>query len=184
MTATGRRGPHLRWRPLPGNLTDRRGATLAPPILLAAALNVAAVAGLAGIAGFHAVYAPLTRIQGPWPGTVPAALATPAIGYYLAHRSIYAAEGGYKLTRRQLTSVVAAPAGQMRQVVSEQPFQVRADVDAARAHHLHARQVRVARPRDDLDIGSAAPAHHEVADRHAQHLAQPHPFSTGPQLVA
>ena len=64
MTATGRRGPHLRWRPLPGNLIDRRGAALAPPILLAAALNVAAVAGLAGIAGVHAVYAWLTRIQG------------------------------------------------------------------------------------------------------------------------
>ena len=108
MTATGRRGPHLRWRSLPGNLIDRRGAALAPPILLAAALNVAAVAGLAGIAGFHAVYASLTRIQGPWLGAVPASLATSAIGYYLAYRSIYAAEGGYKLSRRQLTAVVAA----------------------------------------------------------------------------
>ena len=67
------------------------------------------------------------------------------------------------------------PAGQMRQVVSEQPFQVRADVEAAPAHHLHARQVRVARPPDDLDLGRATPAHHEVADRSAQHLAQPHP---------
>jgi hypothetical protein len=108
VTATGRRGPHLRWRPLPGNLIDRRGAALAPPILLAAALNVAAVAGLAGIAGFHAVYASLTKIQGPWLGAVPASLATLAIGYYLAYRSIYAAEGGYKLSRRQLTAVVAA----------------------------------------------------------------------------
>src|SRR6185312_13957234 len=43
--------PDLRWQPLPGNLIDRRGAALAPPILLAAALNVAAFAGLAGIAG-------------------------------------------------------------------------------------------------------------------------------------
>jgi hypothetical protein len=73
VTATGHRGPHLPWRPLPGNLIDRRGAALAPPILLAAALNVAAVAGLAG---FHAVYASLTRIQGPWLGAVPASLAT------------------------------------------------------------------------------------------------------------
>jgi hypothetical protein len=100
--------PDLRWQPLPGNLIDRRGAALAPPILLAAALNVAAFAGLAGIAGFHAVYASLTRIQGPWLGAVPASLATSAIGYYLAYRSIYAAEGGYKLSRRQLTAVVAA----------------------------------------------------------------------------
>ena len=60
------------------------------------------------IAGFHAVYASLTRIQGPWLGAVPASLATSAIGYYLAYRSIYAAEGGYKLSRRQLTAVVAA----------------------------------------------------------------------------
>jgi hypothetical protein len=108
VTATGRRGPHLPWRPLPGNLIDRRGAALAPPILLAAALNVAAVAGLAGIAGVHAVYASLTRIQGLWLGAVPASLATSAIGYYLAYRSIYTAEGGYKLSRRQLTAVVAA----------------------------------------------------------------------------
>ena len=46
MTA-GRHGPRLRWRPLPGNLIDRRGAALAPPILLVFGLNVAAVAGLA-----------------------------------------------------------------------------------------------------------------------------------------
>src|SRR5262249_61066652 len=91
-----------------GTLCGRRGPRRPPPILLAAALNVAAVAGLAGIAGFHAVYASLTRIQGPWLGAVPASLATSAIGYYLAYRSIYAAEGGYKLSRRQLTAVVAA----------------------------------------------------------------------------
>ena len=108
MTATGHRGPHLRWRPLPGTLIDRRGAALAPPILLTIGLNVAAVAGLAGIAGFHAVYASLTRIQGPWLGAVPAALAMSAIGYYVAYRSIYAAQGGYELSRRQLTAMVAA----------------------------------------------------------------------------
>ena len=39
-------------------------------------------------------------------GAVPAALATSAIGYYLAYRSIYAAEGGYALTHRQLTTLV------------------------------------------------------------------------------
>jgi len=55
MTAAERRGPRLCWRPLPGNLTGRRGAALVRPILLAAGLNVAAVAGLAYIAGFHAV---------------------------------------------------------------------------------------------------------------------------------
>jgi predicted acylesterase/phospholipase RssA len=44
----------------------------------------------------------------PGVGAVPASLATSAIGYYLAYRSIYAAEGGYKLSRRQLTAVVAA----------------------------------------------------------------------------
>ena len=76
MTAAGRRGPRLRWRPLSGNPIDRRGAALAPPILLAAGLNVAAVTGLAAIAGFHAVYASLTRIRWPWLGAVPTALAT------------------------------------------------------------------------------------------------------------
>jgi LUD domain len=97
VTAAGRRGPRLRWRSLPGNLIDRRGAALALPILLAVGLNVAAVAGLAGIAGFHAVYASLIRIQWPWPCAVPAALAMSAIGYYFAYRRIYAAEGGYQL---------------------------------------------------------------------------------------
>ena len=108
MTAAGRRGPRLRWRPRPGNLIDRRGAALAPPILLVFGLNVAAVAGLADIAGFRAVSASLTRIRWPWLCAVPAALAMSAIGYYLAYRSIYAAEGGYQLSRRQLTAMVAA----------------------------------------------------------------------------
>jgi hypothetical protein len=73
VTAAGRRGPRLHWRPRPGNLIYRRGAALALPILLAAALNVAAVAGLARIAGFRAVYASLLRIQWPWLCAVPAA---------------------------------------------------------------------------------------------------------------
>jgi hypothetical protein len=108
VTAAERRGPRLRWRPLPGNLIDRRGTALALPILLAIALNVAAVASLAGIAGFHAVHASLTRIQWPWLCAVPAALALSAAGYYVAYRSVYAAEGGYQLGRRQLTAMVAA----------------------------------------------------------------------------
>jgi len=108
VTAAGRRGPRLRWRPRQGNLIDRRGAALAPPVLLAVALNVAAVIGLADIAGFHAVYASLIRIQWPWLCAVPAALAVSAIGYYFAYRRIYAAEGGYQLSRRQLTAIVAA----------------------------------------------------------------------------
>lgn len=111
MTAAGRRGPHLRWRSLPGNLIDRRGAALAPPILLAAGLNAPAVAGLADLAGFHAVYASLIGIQWPWLCPVPAALAMSAMGYFFAYRSIYAAEGGYELSRRQLTAVVAAGFG-------------------------------------------------------------------------
>jgi hypothetical protein len=93
--AAGRRGPQPRWRPGSGNLIDRRGASLVPPILLAAGLNVAAVAGLADIAGFRAVSASLSRIQWPWLCAVPAALAMSAIGYYLAYRRIYAAEGGW-----------------------------------------------------------------------------------------
>jgi hypothetical protein len=101
-------GPRLRWRPVPGNLIDRRGAALVPPILLAVGLNVAAVAGLADIAGFRAVHASLIRIQWPWLCAVAAALAMSATGYYFAYRSIYAAEGGYQLSRRQLTAVVAA----------------------------------------------------------------------------
>jgi hypothetical protein len=108
VTAAGGRGPQLRWRSLPGNLIDRRGAALVPPILLAAGLNIAAVGGLADIAGFHVVYTSLIRIQWPWLCTVPAALAVSAIGYYFAYRSIYAADDGYELTRRQLTALVAA----------------------------------------------------------------------------
>jgi len=56
----------------------------------------------------RAVYASLIRIQWPWLCAVAAALAMSAIGYYVAYRSIYAAEGGYQLSRRQLTAVVAA----------------------------------------------------------------------------
>ena len=107
MTAAGRRWPQLRRRSRSGNLIDRRGAALALPILLAVALNVAAVAGLADIAGFRALYTSLTRIQWPWLCAVPAALAMSAIGYYLAYRRIYAAAGGHELSRRQLTAMVA-----------------------------------------------------------------------------
>src|SRR5260370_335578 len=120
MTETPGRFSSLRWfrsllRHGPQAARDRAGRGGAggggarpPPILRAAGLNVAAVAGLADIAGFHAVYASLTRIQWPWLCAVPAALAMSAIGYYLAYRRIYAAEGGYALTRRQLTAMVAA----------------------------------------------------------------------------
>jgi hypothetical protein len=112
VTAAGRRGLRLRRRPPPpGNLTGRRGAALVQPILLAAGLNAAAAAGLADIAGFRAVYASITRIQWPWLGAVPAALAVSAVGYYLAYRSIYAAESGYQLSRRQLTAMVAVGFG-------------------------------------------------------------------------
>jgi len=111
VTAAGRRGPHLYWRPLPGTLIGRRGAALAPPIVLAVGLNAAAVTGLAGIAGFHAVYAALAGIRWPWLCAVPAALGVSAAGYYLAYRGIYAAEGGYQLSRGQLTAVAAAGFG-------------------------------------------------------------------------
>ncbi len=93
------------------NLIDRRGVALAAPILLAVGLNVAAVAGLADIAGFRAVYASLLRIQWPWLCAVPAALGVSAVGYYAAYRGIYAAEGGYQLSRRQLAAVVAVGFG-------------------------------------------------------------------------
>jgi hypothetical protein len=79
--------------------------------LVAVGLNVAAVAGLCAIAGFRAVYTLLTKIQWPWLGAVPAVLAMSASGYYFAYRSIYAAEGGYQLSRRQLTAVVAVGFG-------------------------------------------------------------------------
>jgi hypothetical protein len=111
VTAAGRHGPRLRWRPRPGNLTGRRGAALVPPILLAAGLNAAAVAGLAYIAGFRAVYTSLIRIQWPWLCAVPAALAMSAAGYYFAYRSVYAAEGGCQLSRRQLTAMSAVGFG-------------------------------------------------------------------------
>jgi hypothetical protein len=111
VTASERRRAQRRGRSLPGNLIDRRGAALAPPILLVVGLNVAAVTGLADIAGFHAVYASLIRIQWPWLCAVVAALGVSAVGYYFAYRGIYAAEGGYELSRRQLTAVVAAGFG-------------------------------------------------------------------------
>ncbi len=111
MTAAGCHGPRPRGRPPPGNLTGRRGAALVPPVLLAAGLNAAAVARLADIAGFRAVYTSLIRIQWPWLGAMPAALAISATGYYFAYRSIYATEGGYQLSRRQLTAVVAVGFG-------------------------------------------------------------------------
>src|SRR5215472_1530267 len=111
VTAHERRGPQQCWSWLSGNLIDRRGAALAAPILLAVALNVAAVAGLTYIAGFRAVYTSLTRIQWPWLGAAVPALAMSAIGYYLAYRRIYAAEGGYQPSRRQLSAVVAAGFG-------------------------------------------------------------------------
>ena len=111
VTAHERRGPQQCWSWLSGNLIDRRGAALAAPILLAVALNVVAVAGLAYIAGFRAVYTSLTRIQWPWLGAAVPALAMSAIGYYLAYRRIYAAEGGYQPSRRQLSAVVAAGFG-------------------------------------------------------------------------
>jgi hypothetical protein len=111
VTATGRNGPRQRWWPRSGNLIDRRGTALAAPILLAVGLNVAAMAGLAEIAGFRAVYTSLTRIQWPWLCAVPAALAMSAAGYYFAYRQIYAAEGGYRLSRRPLAAVVAVGFG-------------------------------------------------------------------------
>jgi glycosyltransferase 2 family protein len=110
VSAAGRPG-RLRWRSLAGNLIDQRGPALAAAILLAVGLNLAAVAGLADIAGFHAVYASLTRIQWLRLCVVPAALAMSAIGYYFAYRSIYAAEGGYAPSRRQLTAMVAVGFG-------------------------------------------------------------------------
>jgi hypothetical protein len=79
--------------------------------VLAVGLNVAAVAGLAEIAGFRAVYASLVRIQWPWLGAVPAALAMSAAGYYVSYRQIYAAEGGYELSRRPLAAMVAVGFG-------------------------------------------------------------------------
>jgi hypothetical protein len=92
-------------------VAGRRGPALVPPILLAGGLNVAALAGLAYIAGFRAVCTSLTGIQWPWLCAVPAALALSAIGYYFAYRSVYAAEGGYRLSRRELTAVVAVGFG-------------------------------------------------------------------------
>jgi hypothetical protein len=111
VTAAERRGPRLRWRPLSGNLVDRRGAALAPPILLVVGLSAAAAAGLAYIAGFHAVYTSLARFQWPWLCALVAALAMSALGYYFAYRSIYTAEGGYALSRHQLSAMVAAGFG-------------------------------------------------------------------------
>lgn len=82
-----------------------------PADQLAVGLNVVAVTGLGYIAGFHAVYAALTGFRRPSLCAVPAALSVSAIGCYFAYQSIYAAEGGYALSRRQLNAVVAAGFG-------------------------------------------------------------------------
>jgi glycosyltransferase 2 family protein len=108
VTAAVRRGPQPRWRPPWKDLIDRRGAALAAAILLAVGLNIAAIAGLSYVAGFRAVYAALGSFLWPWLCAVPAALAMSAVGYYFAYRRIYAASGGYELSRRQLTAMVAA----------------------------------------------------------------------------
>jgi hypothetical protein len=52
---------------------------------------------------------------------VPAALAMSAVGYYFAYRSIYAAESGYALPRRQLTAMVAAGFGGLFSTGGTQP---------------------------------------------------------------
>jgi hypothetical protein len=56
---------------------------------------------------------------------------------------------------------IACTAGQMSEIVGEQPLEVAADVDPAGPHHLHPRAVRVVGARHDLDVGGAAPSHHE-----------------------
>ena len=57
------------------------------------------------------MYASLIRIQWPWLWAVVARSGCRRPGITSAYRGIYAAEGGYELSRRQLTAVVAAGFG-------------------------------------------------------------------------
>ncbi|WP_342760916.1 hypothetical protein [Nocardia terpenica] len=76
-------------------------------------------------------------------------------------------------TGRDSQAEFGCAASQIGQVVGEQPFQIGADINPARAHHLHPRPVRVVLTRDDVDERGAATAQHEIADRKPQHLTQP-----------
>src|SRR6266487_919884 len=78
--------------------------------------------------------------------------------------------GPFLLQRRDLVADGSLPhRGQQGE-----PIQVAADMDAPGPHHLYPGAVGVAGPRHHFYIGGAAQAHHEVADRHAEYLAQPH----------
>lgn len=69
---------------------------------------------------------------------------------------------------------LSRPAGEMGQVIGEQPLQIVTHVDPAGAHHRHPRPVRVVFPRDDRGMGSTAAAHDEVTDPQTQGLAPAH----------
>jgi len=109
------------------------------------------VAGLADIAGFRAVYASLTRIQWPWLCAVPAALGVSAMGYYFAYRGIYAAEGGYQLSRRQLIAMVAAGFGGLFSTGGIRPSGHRRTHDAG-PQHRHPHILATAIPRSHLSL--------------------------------
>ena len=103
---------------------------------------------------------PLLRNAAVLSRTVPSRSAASSGG-----RSRFTSNGE---SRDQRDPQLVGAAGQVGQVVGEQPLQVGADIDPARAHHLHPRAVRVVGARHDLDIGGAAASHHEVADPQAQ----------------
>ncbi len=90
---------------------DRHAAELLGLFLAAVALEVAAGLGLSYVAGLGAVRAALGHLDWSWVIVVCAALVVSFLGYYSAYRGIYRAEGGYELSRRQLSAVVVAGFG-------------------------------------------------------------------------
>lgn len=88
------------------NLVRRRTAELTTLIVVAFSLDVFAAVGLSYVAGFSAVQHALQRFQPLWLIGVVGGLALSFVGYYFAYREIYLAEGGPRLSARQLRAVV------------------------------------------------------------------------------
>jgi uncharacterized membrane protein YbhN (UPF0104 family) len=90
---------------------ERGWVALAPLLLVATALELAAGAGLAYVAGFTRVLVVLTHFRWPWLWLLPAAWLVSLVGYYFAYRGIFAVESGHALKLRHLIPVVIAGFG-------------------------------------------------------------------------
>lgn len=80
-------------------------------LVLAAALQMSAAAGMAYVAGFSEVGSALTRLSWPWLVASAGGVGVSFVGYYFAYRGIYEVEGGHRLRKRQMLSVVTGGFG-------------------------------------------------------------------------